>query len=219
MYNSKFCSNIGETSDSDYCETAIALKNCFGCVGLKRAEYCILNKQYSKEEYFQLKEKIIEHMKKTGEWGEPFPIKMSPLAYNETVASEYFPLTKEEVVKRGWKWKDLEEKNSDSVAARFLVPEKISETDESICSEVLTCEKCDKNYKIQKAEFRFYKKLNLPIPSCCPNCRYERRMQLRVPRFIFDRKCSGCGAGITAAFPENRPEKVLCEDCYRSVLN
>jgi len=31
-------------------------------------KYCILNKQYSKEEYEELVPKIIEHMQKTGEW-------------------------------------------------------------------------------------------------------------------------------------------------------
>jgi hypothetical protein len=31
-------------------------------------QYCILNKQYTKEEYEELVPKIIEHMKKTGEW-------------------------------------------------------------------------------------------------------------------------------------------------------
>jgi len=66
----------------------------FGCVGLKHAQYYILNKQYTKEEYFILREKIIEHMKKTGEWGEFFPMKLSPFGYNETVAQEYFPLEK-----------------------------------------------------------------------------------------------------------------------------
>ena len=34
----------------------------FGCVGLKKKKYCILNKQYTKEEYKKLREKIIAHM-------------------------------------------------------------------------------------------------------------------------------------------------------------
>ena len=34
----------------------------------------------------------------TGEWGEFFPSSLSPFGYNETVAQEYFPLTREEVL-------------------------------------------------------------------------------------------------------------------------
>jgi len=37
-------------------------------------------------------------MMKTGEWGEFFPASLSPFGYNETVAQEYFPLSREEVL-------------------------------------------------------------------------------------------------------------------------
>jgi hypothetical protein len=71
--------------------------NMFGCISANQAEYCILNKQYSKEEYESLIPKIIKHMKSTGEWGEFFPLSMSPFGYDETVAQEYYPLMKRDV--------------------------------------------------------------------------------------------------------------------------
>jgi hypothetical protein len=40
-------------------------KNLFGCVSLRGKQYCILNKQYTKEEYFELVPKIIEQMNTT----------------------------------------------------------------------------------------------------------------------------------------------------------
>lgn len=42
--------------------------DCFGCSGLRNKKYCILNKQYTKDEYETLIPKIIEHMTNTGEW-------------------------------------------------------------------------------------------------------------------------------------------------------
>lgn len=72
-------------------------QDTFGCIGLRNKQYCILNKQYTKEQYEVLVPKIIEHMKKTNEWGEFFPSSISPFGYNETVAQEYFPITKEKV--------------------------------------------------------------------------------------------------------------------------
>ena len=36
--------------------------SCFGCIGLRNKEYCILNKQYTKAEYEQLLPRIITHM-------------------------------------------------------------------------------------------------------------------------------------------------------------
>ena len=68
----------------------------FGCDGLRNKQYCIFNKQYTKEEYEVLVTKIIGHMQQTGERGEFFPSSMSSFGYNETVANEYYPINKEE---------------------------------------------------------------------------------------------------------------------------
>ena len=75
----------------------------FACVGLRNKSYCILNKQYTKEEYERLVSKIIDHMDqipytdskgRTYKYGEFFPPELSPFVYNETIAQEYFPLPK-----------------------------------------------------------------------------------------------------------------------------
>ena len=66
MKNS-FCLAVSSTCNihfSQYCFVCYNSSNLFGCVGLNHKQYCILNKQYSKEEYEKLSEKIIDHMKK-----------------------------------------------------------------------------------------------------------------------------------------------------------
>jgi len=85
-------------SFSFYSDNCFNSSNLFWCIWLKNKSYCILNKQYPKEEYESLVPKIIEHMQKTGEWWEFFPSSLSPFWYNETVANEYFPLTREKVL-------------------------------------------------------------------------------------------------------------------------
>jgi len=81
-----------------YCYNLTSSSNCFWCIWLKNKSYCILNKQYSKEEYEKLVPKIIEHMMKTWEWWEFFPASISPFWYNETVANEWFPLSRKEAL-------------------------------------------------------------------------------------------------------------------------
>lgn len=93
-----------------YCIDLRSCRDCFGCIGLKKKQYCVFNKQYTKKDYFKLQERIIEHMRKTGEYGEFFPIEMSPYPYNITMAQRLFPLTKEEVIKRGLKWREEDDK-------------------------------------------------------------------------------------------------------------
>ena len=81
--------------------------NLFGCVGLKSNRYCILNKQYSKEEYEKLLPQIIEHInampyvdkkRRTYVYGDFLPAEISQFDYNETSAQEFFPLTKEDFI-------------------------------------------------------------------------------------------------------------------------
>ncbi len=97
---------FGNVSNLLYClNCANNVSNCFWCVWLKNKSYCILNKQYTKEQYEELVPKIIEHMinfpspygrgvrGEGWEWWEFFPASISPFGYNETIANEYFPVS------------------------------------------------------------------------------------------------------------------------------
>ena len=109
-YNCQFCLRASDSSDISYSVIVKNCKNVFGCIGLENKKYCIFNKQYTKEEYEALKTKIVEHMKKTGEYGEFFPMKLSTFPYNDTVAEEYFPMTKEEALGKGLRWQEPTQK-------------------------------------------------------------------------------------------------------------
>ncbi len=213
-YNVNFCLYVFNSNNLLYCESCFGSQNCFGCVGLRNKKYCIFNKQYPQEEYEALVPKIIEHMRKTGEWGEFFPHTISPHAYNETVANEYYPLSKEEVLRRGFKWKEIEAITAPTTGNLVEVPENINDTGDDICDKVLTCEKCSKRYKILKHELDFYRKMKVPAPKKCPDCRYFARLALRPQRKLFDRNCMKCGKDMKSVYTEQRPEIVYCEECY-----
>jgi hypothetical protein len=208
----------GGSHDVAHSYECFASNNLLGCCGLKKSEYCILNKQYSKEEYFELYKKIQKHMQKTGEWGEFFPPEMSPFAYNDTMAHDYLPITKEEVIQNGWRWRD-EEKSALYDGPRVQIPEQIEDIQDDICEKILTCKATGKNYRIQKSELKFYRKMNLPIPKICPDERYSRRTILRNPRKLFERTCDNCNVDIQTTFAPERPEKIYCETCYQNELN
>jgi hypothetical protein len=65
---------------------------------LKDKEYCILNKQYTKEEYEKIVSDIISYMIQTSERGEYFPVWTSSYAYNKSDAQSWYPLTKEQAL-------------------------------------------------------------------------------------------------------------------------
>lgn len=214
--NVKFSTRCSGCSDIFYSDFCIECDHLFGCIGLKHKKYCILNKQYSKEEYEILVPKIIEHMRHIEEFGEFFPPELSPSGYNDTIATEYFPLKKEDAKKLGFNWNDYknpEPKGIKIIPAKDL-PEKISDTPEEISSWVIECDRCKKPYKIIKEEFEFYKKQNIPVPRLCPDCRhYARKAQIN-PRKLFTRKCGKCGTEMETTFAPDRPEIVYCEKCY-----
>lgn len=186
--------------------------NLFGCIGLKHESYCILNKQYSREEYESLLPKIIEHMKKTEEWGQFFPSDLSLFAYNETTAQDYFPLSKEEVLGKGWKWKD--EDPRDYLPATAEVSDKIEHVSDNVVNEILACDQCKKNYRVSRQELKFYRKMKLPIPLSCFNCRLQARIKLCNPRVLYQRQCKSCNEMLQTTYAPERPEPIYCEKCY-----
>jgi hypothetical protein len=214
-----------QNSNLKYCLQCQSSSNLFGCISVRKKEYCILNKQYTKEEYEALVPKIIEHMKLTGEYGEFFPMKMSPLAYNESFAFEHFPLTKEEVQKRGLVWREPKEKNFNVTMQSNNVPDDINDVNESITSEIISCghegncsHECAKVFKITQQELQFHKLLKIPLPRICQNCRHYSRFAWRNPAKLWHRKCMkpGCQNEFETSYAPDRPEIVYCEQCYNA---
>lgn len=195
-------------------------KDCFGCAGLKNAQYCVFNKQCSKEEYEGLVSRIIEHMKQCGEYGEFFPVSLSPFAYNETIAQEYFPFTREQILERGWRWRDEidETPKVQKVIPASQLPDSIDAVADDILNWAIECEATKRPFKIVKQELDFYRKMHLPLPHFHPDERHRRRMQLRNPRKLWKRACVKCGKEIQTTYAPDRPEKVYCEECYLATV-
>jgi hypothetical protein len=209
-----FSSVTSDSRDCFYTDLCFSCTDCFGCIGLRRKEYCILNKQFTKEEYEGLVPKLVAHMQKTGEWGEFFPISLSPFCYNETIAGEYFPLSRENVIRHGWKWQEEQEPAQNYLGPKVDVPDDIRDVSDDICQKILLCEVTGKPYKVIPQELKFYRKLNVPVPTKCPDQRHTERMALRNPRKLCVRSCAKCSKRIEAVYASDRPEIVYCEDCY-----
>ncbi|MFH0770549.1 MAG: hypothetical protein V1926_04185 [Candidatus Peregrinibacteria bacterium] len=200
-----------------YCDLILNSSDCFGCVCMKNGKYCILNKQFTKEEYEELVPRIIEHMRRTGEWGEFFPAKYSPFCYNESMAQIYFfPLSKEEVLRRGWQWRDQKDEmpKVDRIIPATQLPDSIDDIPDDILNWAIECETTKRPFKVIKQELDFYRKMRLSVPHFHPDERHRRRMALRNPRKLWDRECAKCHKPISTSYAPERPETVYCEECY-----
>ena len=212
LNNALFCNYVlDQCSNMLYCMNCHFSSYLFGCIGLQRKKYCILNKQYSKEEYEKLVPKIIEQMEKNKEWGEFFAPVISPFAYNDSLAIDFFPLSQKEAMEHGYKWRD---KDQDKRPQTYMAPENIQDVPDSIIKEVLACIKCGSNYKIISQELKFYRDQKMPIPTKCFKCRHYARMHGRNPRKLWQGACAKCQAPIQTTYAPDRLEIVYCEKCY-----
>jgi hypothetical protein len=170
---------------------------------------------------------------RTYKYGEFFPSELSPFCYNETIAQEYFPLTKIEAIKQGYKWKDLEERNYTIDIKNEDIPDTINDIQESIVGKVIECEhkgkcneQCTEAFKIIPYELQFYQRTNIPVPHLCPNCRHYQRLNQRNPLKLWHRGCmcdktshshtgDKCDIEFETSYAPERPEIIYCEKCYQ----
>jgi hypothetical protein len=253
--NIKFCYNVQEsTRDVEYSYMCSGSTDIFGCVGLKKKQHCIFNKQYPKEEYFALVEKIKKHMDampyvdKAGrvyKYGEFFPIELSPFAYNATLAQEYFPESEDGAIKKGYNWIGQRERSYVATVKADDLPDKIVDVPDDITKAIINCshdgrcnEQCTGAFRIVPQELIFYRKLKLPLPRFCPNCRHYQRLEQRNKLNVFERQCmcagdraeggkyqnqtghfhkeSHCPESFKTTYDPKKSDIVYCEQCYNT---
>ena len=206
----------------------------FGCYGLRKKEYCILNKQYTKEEYEALITEIITYMNdipyvdKKGrvyKYGEFFPSEISPFAYNETIANDYFPLGRSEVEQGGFLWRETAERDYKITKLAVDLPDHIRDASDTLTNEIIGCSHqgacshgCATAFRITLDELNLYRKLGVALPRLCFNCRHRERLAQRNPMKLWRRHCMkpGCINEFETSYAPDRPEIVYCESCYNS---
>jgi len=217
--NMKFCVMIRTGLEMEYCVECNNCEYCFGCVGLKNKKYCIFNKQYSADEYWELVDNIKSAMLKNKEYGEFFPLKHSPFNYGDSNASIQFPLSKEEILKNNWHFE--KEKESIIDLSRFTVlkskqvPDDIADISDDILKSAIICEETGKPFLITGFELEFYRKHNLPLPTIHPLQRIKNRFSLMRPFRLWQYPCSKCGEMMHSSIDLKKKLKVYCEKCYQ----
>jgi hypothetical protein len=102
--------------------------------------------------------------------------------------------------------------------------DNIESFDEDLFNEIIACEhkdecshQCTEGFKLTKEEISFYKKIRIPLPVKCPNCRHFERLSKTNPLKLWHRKCmkEGCTNEFETSYAPDRPEIVYCEKCYQ----
>ena len=197
--NIKFCWECWDNAlDLEYCMYCRDSSNLFGCAGVQKKQYCILNKQYAKDEYNEMVLKIKKHMDdmpyvdKKGrvyKYGEFFPAEASPFAYTHTISPDHFPLTKEEAIDQGFRWEDANPTEYQTTKDAKELSDNIEDIGPEILKEIIKCEECGRAYRIIEPELQFLKQMGIPIPRRCVDCRHRDRINQRNRAVFYERNC------------------------------
>ncbi len=212
-YNCQYCSESGLVRNRNVMWSLYTNNStyCFGCISIKNKQYCILNKQYSAEEYFKLRDQIQQSMVANNEHEDFFPRHLSPFYYNESDALTYFPISQEQAEKEGFHWGNH---TVESYVSDYTIPEHIKDVHDDILQAVLLCQKSGKKYRITKQELEYYRTQQLPIPRISP---LERIGFLASRLFIMEElhlaQCHQCQKQIETVYDTSK-RTVLCEECY-----
>ena len=225
-----------ENQNLDYCIQVMTSHDLFGCIGMRKKQYCILNKEYSPEEYEKLRADIIQQMTAmpykdaqgiSYPYGEFFPTELSPFAYNETSAQEIFPLTPETVKDKGFTWAEREARNYQPTLTVDKIPDSIEGVGDEITKDIIQCanmgdatKNCATAFRIIPDELGFYRRFNIPLPAKCPNCRHAERMVWRNPPKFRKGKCAapGCGVEFLTAYAEGA-SNIYCKEHYLQTVS
>ena len=158
-------------------------------------------------------------MKTTGEWGEFFPAELSPFSYNESIAQEYFPLSKDEAITAGFRWSDdIPRTKGQETITNDALPKNPEEFSDDLVKQILKCDTCSNNFRLIPQEIAFYKNMRLSLPRNCFNCRHEARMSLRNTRKLWDGTCAKCSTAFKTSYSSEAQKKyrLYCDSCYNA---
>ncbi len=172
-----YCSNtIDGWSNVYYSFSLEQCSYCLGCIGLQNKSFCIFNRQYTKEEWFELANKIFAQMEADWTLWTFFPWWMNPFYFNDTAAyliDDSF--TKEEVTKQWYVWREEEIKVDVPPGAEVIAKEELEKfqwfdkdgqrkINPEILKKVIKDEKWN-YYRIVPMELEFLQKHGLPLPE------------------------------------------------------
>lgn len=82
--------------------------------------------------------------------------------------------------------------------------------------ETKQCRQCSKTFRIDTADFEFYKKIDVPVPTLCPTCRQQRRLATYNQLYLYKRQCAATGKDIISNYHPADPYPVYDQAYWHS---
>lgn len=188
-----------------------------GCMWLSNKNYCLLNKQYDKQAWESLAQKVIEELQSKNRFWDFFDTEDSPFPYNDSVAYDYYPIREEQI-----KILQPEKFISDAILdlgweEKIRIKRRTREHEISAAEDkdVMICEASGRPFKFTSMELEFYRRHGLPLPHKHPDIRHAERFRKRPGRTLYLSICAKCWIETLSVYKDC---KVYCEQCYNKEI-
>ncbi len=224
-YGLKFCSNMISSNTSEYSELCQNCHDCFGCVGLRDSSFCILNTQYTEDEYWALLDEIKTAMLVRREYGEFFPPSASPVPYNVSIATSYKGYDDLALAEKyGYRIEVVPEGDETDAGKPIIHASDLSadirDVSDDILNYIIFDEKNNKKFFFIKRELDFYRRFDLPLPQehFIVRMLNQRKKFGSILLELHNRPCDKCGNTMESSYTKDDPRTVYCEICYLKTI-
>ncbi|MFH1252872.1 MAG: hypothetical protein V1664_00875 [Candidatus Uhrbacteria bacterium] len=218
----KFSYRSFRLENCEYCLMCTDCQDCFGCIGLKNKKFCILNKQYTEEEYFKYLDEIKMELLNRGEYGHYLPVSLATTYVPEGGAVIYCGAILAELEKIGGLVFDPNDESATGIDRLTSTPRQRSEIPDSIddltddwIGVPIFDEQAKRTFSFLKPELDHYRALRIAPP----NTHFIRRLNevaMSGQQSVFEKRaCAECQKEITVTGCQQYPNRrVFCHGCY-----
>ena len=207
----------------EYSNSCYDCEYCFGCFGLQKKKYCILNKQYTEEEYWQRVDALKCAMLDRGEYGDLPSLKFSTQRWETSGAPIVYGATKEECMKLGALDFEPGADGAEGPAVDASLVNSIDEipdrADESLAGKPFLDPVSGRRFAYLKPELKLHEKLGVAPPRMHPTRRINELYAEMNYAVFEDIPCVKCAKPIRVAKNRHYPDRLIyCKECYLCYL-
>ncbi|MDA1038209.1 MAG: hypothetical protein O2877_00795 [bacterium] len=212
---------------SEYLFGCIDCVNCFGCIGIKNKQFCILNKQYSEEDYWNLVDQLKCQLLEDGSYGEYFPTTMATTYVPENGAVLYAGASESDMRALGGLVFDPESEGAtgkdrvDLAMARRVeeIPDSIDDLSDDWIGVPIYDSHTKRTFAFLKPEVEYYRKMRIAPPAEHFVLRMKQLSDVGQKAQFIHKHCSACSKEIVVSVNLRYPDrKIYCRDCYLTYL-
>jgi len=225
-FRCKYSYVTSRCQNCEYCLDIYDSENCFACIGLRHKQFCILNKQYSEEDYWKLVDEIKTKMLETGVYEDSLPAKFSGAYFPESGATTYYLAPRE--LGNQMEAHMFDPNSEDAIGEELMkardvtpiseIPSRAEDVDQ-LEGKVFKDPTLNRRFGFIKPELDFYKHMHV-APPMEHQIERVRRVILMANSGVMEKGiCHHCSKEIMFAKNAMYPtRKIYCKDCYHEHL-